>query len=492
MKRNSVQDALASLEPLGVCAPVTAVGPIYGGGMFRATSLEGPLGLNSTMATLTRSTMTATQRRVVLIDFDWQDADLMPELLRQPGLSVRLVAGEHPDDAGLRVAELCGLPLTLDLADLTREIFDVAVVGERSGRRTQIEGLLLALGTPCASPHSMLNGSTSDEHVPAIEAPLALHAAAFETALGGQDFESIVEQSLPDLTGDGPTAPLEVRITGLRGLSVPSLEDFPSAEDRKGLENALAALVAQTGADSAELYAGRADHLEVMAHVGPDDTLLKSLIEIALELNSPQVVSRLTGPQGGKAWGAWPFQTTQRRGVLAAAAIDPADGWATWERMVEELRHTWDERDRAQSGPAFPLLPGAETGWLPLDSFRSRVTLAVDRNRVDGLRFTVHRLSLPDVGDSIERLCDQLPDQLRDTDCICRPDHREVLLLTAGSADTFVHLRRRLITLWEHCWRESSQPPPAPPLTAERIEISCPEDATTFLATVGGWLPSSH
>ena len=112
------------------------------------------------MATLTNSAHTETMRRVVLIDFDWQDADLLPRLLRQPGLSVRLVAGERPDDPGLRVAELCGLPRTLDLADLTREIFDLALVSERSARRTQIEGLLLALGTPCASPRGLLEGDS--------------------------------------------------------------------------------------------------------------------------------------------------------------------------------------------------------------------------------------------------------------------------------------------------------------------------------------------
>jgi hypothetical protein len=442
------------------------------------------------MATLTNSAHSDALRRVVLIDLDWQDADLMPRLLRQPGLSVRLVAGERADDPGVRVAELCGLPLTLDLADLTREIFDLAVVGERSGRRTQIEGLLLALGTPCASPRGLLEGVSVDaEQVPAIEAPLALHAAAFESAIGGQDFNSIVEQSLPDLSDDAPTAPHEVKVTGHRGaVVVASLEDFPSPEDRRGLENALATLVATTGAGGAELYAGSNDHFEVVAHVGPDDALLKGLVDIALQLNAPQVVSRLTGPQGGKAWGAWPFQTTQRRGVLAAAAIDPAEGWTTWERMVQELQTTWDERDRAQAGPGFPMLPGASTGWLSLEAFRGRVALAVERNRRDGLRFTVHRLSFPNGDAAVDQLCEQLPDQLRDTDCIYRASQGEVLLLAAGSPETFTHLRRRLISMWEECWRNADRPSPAPPLTAERIQVSGPEDAAAFIGTVENWL----
>jgi hypothetical protein len=429
-----------------------------------------------------------SQRRLVLIDFDWHDADLMPELLRQPGLSVRLVAGERPDDAGLRVAELCGLPRTVDLADLTREIFDLAVVGERSARRTQVEGLLLALGTPCASPHSLLSGENSIDRTPAIDAPLALHAAAFEDALGGEEFEHIIDQSLPDLAVDAPTMPHEVVITGQRGECVPTLEDFPSPEDRHGLEHALALLVARTGAGCAELHAVHADQMEVVAQVGPQDPLLKGLIDLALQLNTAQVVKRLTGPLEGRAWGAWPFQTTQRRGVLAAAAIDPAEGWTTWEHMVDELKTTWDQRDREQAVPAFPLLPGAAIDWLSLAEFRGRVDLAVDRNRRDGLRFAVNRLEFPAMDDAVNRLCAQLPAQLRDTDCICRPSPRQVLLLTAGATEGFAHVRRRLIGLWEQSWKAAGQNPPAPPLTSARVEISGPEEAEPFMAAVHGWL----
>ena len=134
-------------------------------------------------------------RRLVLVDFDWDDADLIPRLIRQPDAAVRLVAGERTDDAGVRLAELCGLPRTTDLADLTREIFDLALVSERSPRRTQIEGLLLALGTPSVSPQAFLDGDQPTESSPGVEAPLALHAAAFETSLGGGDFEAIVHSS---------------------------------------------------------------------------------------------------------------------------------------------------------------------------------------------------------------------------------------------------------------------------------------------------------
>src|SRR6185369_1539593 len=52
------------------------------------------------MATSTAPSLTETRRRVVLVDFDWEDADLIPELLAQPGISVRLVAGSNSEDAG--------------------------------------------------------------------------------------------------------------------------------------------------------------------------------------------------------------------------------------------------------------------------------------------------------------------------------------------------------------------------------------------------------
>src|SRR3989441_3749727 len=148
------------------------------------------------MAIQTSVTANGADRRLLLVDFDWQDADLMPELLQQPGVSVRLVAGTRQEDAGIRLAELCGLPRTLDLADLTREIFDLALVSERSARRTQIEGLLLALGTPSVTPQSFMADEVAPDTTPAVEAPLELHAAALETALGGQPFDSLVEQAL--------------------------------------------------------------------------------------------------------------------------------------------------------------------------------------------------------------------------------------------------------------------------------------------------------
>jgi hypothetical protein len=170
------------------------------------------------------------------------------------------------------VAELCGLPRTVDLADLTREIFDLALVGERSERRTQIEGLLQALGTPCATPQYYLSGREDGGGCgPAIEAPLAMHAAAFEEALGGEDFDAIMERTLPDMGDAAPTAPQPVRPTARPGVLVRSLDDFPSPDDRLRLKDALADMVTSTGADHAQLHAGKAGQFELLAQVGPDD-----------------------------------------------------------------------------------------------------------------------------------------------------------------------------------------------------------------------------
>jgi hypothetical protein len=441
------------------------------------------------MATMPRVMTESAQRRVVLIDFDWQDSDLLPALLRQPGLSVRLVAGERPDEAGLRMAEICSLPRTLDLADLTREIFDCALVSERSPRRTQIEGLLLALGTPCFSPRSFLDGQPpAEESTPAIEAPLALHAAAFETAIGGQDFSSLVEQALDDLGSDAPTAPLPVVPSGTPGFSIGTLDDFPSVEDRHALELALSQLVANTGAGSAELHVGHLQSIALVAQAGTHDPLLRGLVDLALELNAPQILKRLSAPNEGRMWGAWPFRTIQRRGVLAAAAIDPKDGVSPWEKMVEELRTTWDEQEREKAAPGFPLMAEAQKCWLDRDAFRSRLKLAVERNRHDGLRFGLHRLEFAGHEGAVERLCRRLPDQLRDTDSVCQPTPREVLLLTAMPASAFAHVRRRLLGLWEHAWHEAGEPPPAPPITDLRVEMVGPEDADGFLTAAEAWL----
>jgi hypothetical protein len=244
----------------------------------------------------------------------------------------------------------------------------------------------------------------------------------------------------------------------------------------------------RTGAERAEVVSTQRGDTEVLAEVGPDDPLLRGLIELAMKFNKPQVVSQVSGKSEGKAWGAWPFQTTQRSGVVAAAGIDPGTGWGSWERMVSDLKSTWDEADREKTAPAFPMIPDQVQAWLSPDDFRIRIDLAVERNALDGLRFAVHRLAFSEAPEGVALLCERLPKQLRDTDCICQPSPHVVLLLTAGPASGFLHLRRRLLALWEQAWHDIAGAPPAPPVTDERVEMLRPEESTLFAATARGWL----
>ncbi len=439
------------------------------------------------MTNPTTASANGTDRRLLLVDFDWQDADLMPELLQHPGVSVRLVAGAQHDDAGIRLAELCGLPRTLDLADLTREIFDLALVSERSPRRTQIEGLLLALGTPSVTPQAFLTGEQSAPSGPSVEAPLAFHAVAFESAVGGDDFDALMEQALPDVSVDAPTAPQPVRLPEHPNLEVTSLREFPSPEDRQGLEAALQSMMEATGTRRAELHVMGPDQVEMVVEVGPADALLGSLVGLARQLGGPQVVGGLTGQQEGKAWGAWPFRTVQRHGVIAAGGIDPVTGWTTWERTASELRTEWDRRDRELAGPAFPFLPERFPRWLDTQDFATRLELAIERNRRDGLRFYVHQLIFPGPTTVVDALCDRLPAKLRDMDCLTRPSAQAVVLLTAGASEAFAHVQSRLLSLWEDVWIEAGHSKPAPIVSDEMAQLSGSADEAAFLQVAMGW-----
>jgi hypothetical protein len=160
--------------------------------------------------------------------------------------------------------------------------------------------------------------------------------------------------------------------------------------------------------------------------------------------------------------------------------------------MLEDLRSTWDRQDREKAGPAFPMVPEVTQQWLDVEGFRERLELAVERHRHDELRFAVHRLEFADASEAFSALVARLPGQIRDTDCICRPGARVVLLLTAGPAVGFLHLRRRVLALWEQAWHEARLAAPPPPITDQRIELQSPEDAETFLVTAGRWLASRN
>lgn len=125
---------------------------------------------------------------------------------------------------------------------------------------------------------------------------------------------------------------------------------------------------------------------------------------------------------------------------------------------------------------------------LPVDAFLHRLEVAVDRNRTDGFRFALHRIRFEGGGAEVEALTCVLPEHLRGTDCICRHGAREILLVCAGPVNAFVHVRRRIVTLWERAWRDCGNPGPAPPIADERVEMSDPDDARSFLAAAHDWL----
>ncbi len=426
-------------------------------------------------------------RRLLLIDLDWQDADQLPSILGQPGVSVRLVAGQGPHDPGVRMAELCDLPRTLDLADLTREIFDLAIVGERSARRAQLESLLQALGTPCVTPEDFLAGH-DESPAPTVATPVPLPPSGNASLDAG--VEDLINEALPTLTEPAPTPEPSRLVTPPPAprIKLATLADFPSPEVRAGFEEALRELVASTGAGSAELHAGDLGEIHLIAQVGPEDRLLRGLIELANETGTPQVVTRQSDPGRGLTWAAWPFRTMQRRGVLAGAAIDPHQGMDSWKAMIEDLRDTWDREDRQRSAVAYPLTPVRATGWLDTQAFRLRIDLAVDRMASDGLRFELHRLEFPEAPVALEAFCATLPARLRDTDALCRPFPQVICLLLAGDERSFAALQARALQAWEQAWAQSGLRPPAMPFVDRHVALLEPGDREAFRTAADVWL----
>jgi hypothetical protein len=269
---------------------------------------------------------------------------------------------------------------------------------------------------------------------------------------------------------------------------IPSLEEFPSLADRQGLEKALQHLMADTGAGRAELRVQGPESSETVVEIGPEDALLRGLVALAQERGTPQVVANVAGFPDGVAWGAWPFRTATHRGVLAAAGISPAEGWSRWQRMVEELRDTWDQEDRQKAAPAFPLVPARTSAVLDTHDFRTSLELAVERHKRDGLRFTLHRLEFPISDAAVGALLESLPKQLRGTDSLCRPQPRCVLLLTATPRESFPHVQKRIATLWEKVWLEEGLDRPVPGMRDERVELAGAGDVEAFAARAADWL----
>ena len=244
----------------------------------------------------------------------------------------------------------------------------------------------------------------------------------------------------------------------------------------------------RSGAGTAEVHAGNNAQLRLISQIGPEDRLLNGLIDLASEMGTPQVVTRMSEPGRGRTWAAWPFRTMQRRGVLAGASIDTRDGLGSWQHMLEDLRTTWDREDHERSVAAFPLTPNREQRWLQPETFRARVDLAVERHRRDRLRFELHRLEFPEAPTVMTRLYEDLPTQVRDTDCLAQPFPHIITLLAAGEPEAFVQLRRRLLTSWEQAWQAAGFAPPAAAFVDRHVALAGPEDAEAFQTAADVWL----
>jgi hypothetical protein len=432
-----------------------------------------------------------------------EDAFLVSELMMRPGVSVRLVAVPPESTIGTGAEQLLGIPLTRDLGDLTRQIFDLALMGSSSSRRTEIERVLAISGTPVLPLESFLAGEIVGDRIDAFQP--AKPATAVEhprpPAPAGPGPARPVARPEPPAHPRPPVRPAQAATppvepgalspdgSGGSDAGYPEATgEMPLPDEPASLERSLTRWMLLFGATSAELHGGDAEHIEWICRTGPEDPLLKSIISLAIEHDGPQVMGMLDGFQRGRAWAAWPFRTGLRRGVLAASGIDPEAGRDQWERIAHDLATAWERRDRERAGPSFPMVPGVHSGWLSTASFWHRLSLAVERNRRDGLPFAVHRVALNGPPECVESFSQVLPQKLRDTDCVCRPLPGWMLLLIAEPASSTAHVRNRIANLWQECWQAHRGATPAAPLAVERAELRKPEDADVFMATARGWL----
>lgn len=407
------------------------------------------------------------ERRIVLVDLDWQEADLLPRLLRQPGLVVGLVAGEDPDSAGVRAAEMCGLRRTVEIADLTREIFDLALVGAHSSRRHQVVRLLNALGTPVESPQGFFDGA------PAANGnghhPEALHEdPVSEIPDDAVELDRLLERAIPDVTALPPAAP--------------ATDPAPSPDDRGALARQIERWVAASHGASAVLCIAGPSGFEPLCGSGPEDAVLDSVVRLAADEEAPVILGRLDESGHGKTWGAWPFRTRRHRGILAAAGFDPVEGRAFWEQAAQGLRVAWEEGERDRSGT------GLGASWLDRAAFRARAEAAVDAHRTEGTPFAALRLVFGGSPAALDHLCERLPARMRGSDALCRANVRTLLVLHDGTSATYAHVWRRIAALWEEAWRASGHDSPAPPPAEERIDLTGAGHAEGFLGAVRRWL----
>jgi hypothetical protein len=432
-------------------------------------------------------------RTVLLVDLGPEDSSLVSELYLRPGIVVKMVLASP--SGNLAGASLTGVPLSRNLADLALETFDLALLGSRCARRPQIERVLSKSGTLVATLEEFVESELEQgrANTPHPEPPPSRSSGVMSTVQvrGNRPAPREEAPARPEPTSR-PIVPLSNRSSSPSpsiGAHAREQDDgMPSPEDPAALEHALAEWVELNGAMSAELQGGDSESIQWVCRKGPPDPLLQNVILMALESGTPQVLRMAAGAQPHRVWAAWPFRTGFRSGLLAVSGIEPDLDCDRWEQIVKRLSQSWEHRDREKAGASFPMVPGAPTGWLGRPAFRHRVSLAIERNRRDGLRFAVHRVALDGATECVESLSRVLPQKLRDTDCVCRPSPGSMLLLIAGSPNTAAHVWKRIGALWDECWQTHGGEPPAPPLDVESIELATPSDAEIFMETASEWL----
>jgi len=415
------------------------------------------------MATAPRAPRNGARRRVVLVDLDWSEVDLVPELLRHPGLHVVRVGGEHADDPGMRVAELCGVPRTLDVADLTREHVEIALIGRASPRRTQLVGLLQAVGATVRAPHAYLEALRGHERREQPSPDLEDAPPSSEEAFAW------IERAIPD----------RAESRAHESSQPAAAEGLPSLDDPLGLARHVARIARETGAAGAALWAATEGGLDPLATSGSADPLMRALAEVAERVHAPQVVARLQGG-GGRVWGAWPLRARDRHLVLAAGGLMDARAAERWEHVAFELEIAWNQEPGVRAPEQT-----FRNAWLMPAEFRGRLRLAVERHQQDGQTFAVHRLHVE--AGPVELLCRRLPDAVRSTDSLCRPEPGTVLLLLSGPLAAARPVRERIARLWASC-HEPDERSALAPIADERIGLSRPSDAEAFLASTARWL----
>ena len=273
-------------------------------------------------------------RQILVIDLELEDLDVVMELLRDPTVTIRRVTG-LVDDAGLRAARLWRLPTFTDLVDLTREIYDVTVIGSRSPRRPQLEQLMRTLETAVVTVDDVRRDGGL-----VVPSPLETPPEHVLTTGGGDgwtDWSVAPDEDAPPHEAERDEEP------------VADEPDFPGAGIDPELVETLALHRRATEAHALELHVLEGESLLRACVIGTPDALLAGLVPLARVSDEAWTVAPVDGDGAGRLWGAWPVCGGPHRGVLAVAGARTDFGDAVWRDQVAAIERAWTRADAARS-----------------------------------------------------------------------------------------------------------------------------------------------